>query len=61
MKIISMLLLFSTSSVMAFPLLPIKERLRIHMWTYGLKDSPTKKIKQSDMPPEEIERALKKL
>lgn len=63
MKFLVLGLLFLTISAKANPLMPVKERLRLHMWSYGLQDQPSVTSKKNAHKPmsEEIERALKKL
>ena len=61
MKLIFAALLMFSFASMASPLVTTKERLRIHMWYYGIEDKPIKKKVSSTHLPEEIERALKKI
>lgn len=63
--ILSLFVLFSFSAT-ASPLVSVKERLRLHMWVYGLQeDSPVKKQVTTKAPskemPEELARALRKI
>jgi len=67
-KIAASLLILSLTQVLrASPLeqrLTIKERLRISLWTEGLRDGQgqsTDTLKKSPSLPEEIERSLRKL
>ena len=67
-KIKSLLVLAIFFSFSAFasgelPFLSIKERLRLHLWSYGLEEvGPIKTSSQKPkILPEEIERPLKKL
>jgi hypothetical protein len=62
MKIISVLmLLILTFAAEASPQMSMKDRLRLHLWTYGLEDKPVKlKALPQRVLPEEIERPLRK-
>ena len=61
------LILTSVSVQAASPFLNTKERLRLHLWVYGLEDTnlnenhPKKEVKKKAVLPEEIERALQKI
>lgn len=63
MKYFALLTLVFTFTAKASPNLSMKERLRMHLWAYGLEDKPV--LKKSLQPqkalPEEIERPLKKI
>lgn len=61
MKIMMTALFFLSSSAMAFPLMPVKERLRLHLWNYGLNERPVNEVTPRVVLPEEIERPLRKL
>jgi hypothetical protein len=61
MKIFSVLLLFLTFSASASPLMTVKDRLRLHLWTFGLEEKPVKQELPKKVLPEELERALKKI
>lgn len=59
MKLIAALLLL-TSLAQANEHLSMKERVRAHLWVYGIKKPA--KVKTASKPlPEELERALKKI
>ncbi|MFP5385823.1 MAG: hypothetical protein ACLGHN_07065 [Bacteriovoracia bacterium] len=66
MKLLSVLFLLATFSAQASPFMSVKERLRLHLWTFGLEDRPLvpaqqkKKVPQKVLP-EEIERPLRKM
>lgn len=60
MKLLCSLFLFVTFSANASAVLSVKERLRLHLWTYGLEERPVAK-KAPRVLPEELERALKKI
>jgi hypothetical protein len=62
MKLIfSALLLISFTAHAADPMMSMKDRLRLHMWSFGLEETPVKQVKPQAKPlPEEIERALRK-
>lgn len=61
------LILTSISAQAASPFLNTKERLRLHLWVYGLEETklnenyPKKEVKKKAVLPEEIERALQKI
>lgn len=60
------LLVTSFSAKAASPFLNTKERLRLHLWVYGLDETnmngPTKKeLRKKPALPEEIERAIRKI
>ena len=61
MKIIFSLLLLTSFTAKASPIFNVKERLRIHLWTYGLEEKPMKARPVKERLPEEIERAIKKI
>lgn len=64
MKVLFPLLVLFSFSAKASPLLSVKDRLRLHMWAYGLElEKPVKKTKmiQHKILPEEIERPLRKI
>jgi hypothetical protein len=62
MKLSICLLLLISFSAQAMPLMPVKERLRLHMWTYGLdQNKVVNKTKPQKILPEELERALRKI
>jgi hypothetical protein len=63
MKYVVPLLYLFSLPVQASPFMTVKDRLRVHMWVYGLEqDRPSKAIKQKLRAlPEELERALKKI
>lgn len=55
------LILFSFTA-QASPLLTVKDRLRLHLWTFGIEEKPLKvKAPQKKELPEELERALQKI
>lgn len=60
-------ILTSVSVQAASPFLNTKERLRLHLWVYGLEETnlnenhPKKEVKKKPVLPEEIERALLKI
>lgn len=59
-----LLLSFGAMASTDLPLLSIKERLRLQMWSFGLEDGPSQiKIRANKTKPlpEEIERPLRKL
>jgi hypothetical protein len=62
MKLIFTLILFSSFAAHATPMMSMKERLRLHLWVYGLEEKPVQKEKaKTILLPEELERALKKM
>jgi hypothetical protein len=63
MKFIFSLLVLVSFSAKASPVLNMKERLRFHMWVYGIEVKPLTKDKMPEAKtlPEEIERALRKI
>lgn len=63
MKLIAAALLLTSFAAHATsPMMNMKDRLRLHMWTFGLEEKPVKKkIKPAKMLPEEIERPLRKI
>lgn len=61
MKILFLLALFTSFSVSASPLFSVKDRLRLHLWTFGLEQKPVKVKAPKKVLPEELERALKKI
>lgn len=64
MKFALTLLTLISFSVHASPVMTMKERLRIHMWVYGINDrQPVKEVKgqKGRRLPEEIERAIRKI
>jgi hypothetical protein len=64
MKLILATLLLTSFTAKASPLLSMKERLRSHLWVYGLsEDKPVKKRQPAPAKtlPEEIERPLRKI
>lgn len=61
MKSIALLCLFVTFSASASPIMTVKERLRLHLWTFGLEEKPVKKVQPRKILPEEIERPLRKI
>jgi hypothetical protein len=62
MKLIFSLLIFTSFAAQATPMMTTKERLRLHLWVYGIEERPVQKEKAKSVPlPEELERALKKI
>jgi len=68
MKLFLFALIFtSVSAQAASPFLNTKERLRLHLWVYGLEETnlnenhSKKEVKKKPVLPEEIERALRKI
>lgn len=62
MKLIFSLIFLSSFAAQANPIMSTKERLRLHLWVYGIEEKPVQKVKADSQPlPEEIERALKKI
>lgn len=62
MKLIFSLLVFTSFAAQATPMMTMKERLRLHLWVYGIEERPVQKVKPTPVPlPEELERALKKI
>jgi hypothetical protein len=63
MKYFAAFMFFFSLTAQASPFISVKDRLRLHMWVYGLEqDSPSKPLKVKMKPlPEEIARALKKI
>lgn len=63
MKLLFSLLVLISFSTKASPLYSVKDRLRLHMWVYGLEqEKQMKDLKPQKKPlPEEIERALRKI
>ena len=60
MKFILPLFIVFSFAAKASPNMTIKERLRLHLWSYGMEDQVIKKSHKVKVLPEEIERALKK-
>lgn len=64
MKFFTALLILMSFSAQASNLMTVKERLRLHLWTYGLSEpqQTVKKERVRERPmPEELERALRKI
>ena len=61
MKFVAVFCLFVTFTATATPLMTVKERLRLHLWTFGLEEKPVKKIGPKRILPEELERPLRKI
>ncbi len=68
MKLLLFAFLLTTFSAQAAsPFLNTKERLRLHLWVYGLEEtnlnenSPKKDVRKKPALPEEIERAIRKI
>lgn len=62
MKIIFSLMLLTSFAAKATPVMTMKERLRIHLWAYGINEKPVKKkMVPAKTLPEEIERPLRKI
>ena len=63
MKLLSVLVLLVTFSAHASPFMTVKERLRLHLWTFGIEERPVpaKKKAPQKVLPEEIERPLRKI
>ncbi len=61
MKFVAMLCLFVTFTASASPFMTVKDRLRLHLWTFGLEEKPTKKVEVKKSLPEELERPLRKI
>lgn len=61
MKIVFLLALFTTFTAEASPLMTVKDRLRLHLWTFGLQEKPIKQVAPKKTLPEELERALQKI
>lgn len=60
MKFILPIILLLSFTAKASPTMTVKERLRLHLWSYGMEDKVIKKSHKSKILPEEIERPLKK-
>jgi hypothetical protein len=60
MKFILPLFVVFSFAAKASPNMTVKERLRLHLWSYGMEDQAIKKSHKVKVLPEEIERALKK-
>jgi hypothetical protein len=63
MKFLIAGILLISFTAKASPLMPVKERLRLHLWAYGIEEKPVKKQQQRPQVilPEEIERPLRKI
>lgn len=62
MKYFALVAVVMSFTAKASPNLSMKDRLRMHLWAYGLEDKPIKKkIQPQRILPEEIERPLKKI
>jgi hypothetical protein len=63
MKLLIASVLLLSFTAKASPLMPIKERLRLHLWAHGIDEKPEKKQQQKPrfILPEEIERPLRKI
>ncbi len=63
MRLMSLLMFFFSLTSKASPMLSTKERLRLHLWVYGLEEqaTPKKKVLPPKSLPEEIERSLRKI
>jgi hypothetical protein len=61
MKPFFILFLFISFTAHASPLMSVKDRLRLHLWSVGIEDSPVKVKTAPKVLPEEIERPLRKL
>ncbi len=64
MKVLFLLPLFFSHVAWANPLFSVKDRLRLHLWVYGLEEKAPLKPRlggQTRTLPEELERALKKI
>jgi hypothetical protein len=63
MKLLLASILLLSFTAKASPLIPVKERLRLHLWAYGIDEKPVKLQQQKPrvILPEEIERPLRKI
>jgi hypothetical protein len=63
MKAVVLVALVFSAAAQANPVLSVKERLRLHLWVYGLEEQERARAKaESRKPlPEEVERALRKI
>lgn len=61
MKIALLLTLFCSFTASASPFMTVKDRLRLHLWTFGMEEKPVKKVSPKKVLPEELERALRKI
>lgn len=61
MKSLFVLLLLSAFSAHASPVFSVKERLRLHLWSFGLEERPVVKKVHVKPQVEEIERPLRKI
>lgn len=66
MRLVLFSLLLISFSAQATPLMNMKDRLRLHLWTFGLEEElkmiEKKPREKKHRPlPEEIERALRKI
>ena len=63
MKLTLCLSLFIFQMAHAFPVLSVKERLRLHLWNNGLEEKSHSKVKGSSERrslPEELQRTIRK-
>lgn len=62
MKIVLSIMLLVSFTAKATPVMSMKDRLRLHLWSHGLEDKGVKKkMPVSRSLPEEIERPLRKI
>jgi hypothetical protein len=63
MKFSILLILILSSAAYANPVFSVKDRLRLHLWVYGLEDQERSRPRTGPKKrlPEEVERALRKI